>query len=479
MLAKLCLITCVLSLAQPGDRNLWALGPQFGQGQELVYSGSYTEESLSGGVEYRRRYLLQTRAIVLDATPKGWSVGLLTSLQLHRDRPAAVGPPQQAPVSVRLELADVDQQGRVGSHNGVDLLVPLDGPPTVELGCLVAVPPSRVGVNHQWACGEPGRPPLTWRILGTEVISSTLCIRIEGKQQSPDWNSPRSDSTAWQRTELVWLAPQTGIAYRVKRVIERREPARQQPTQRSIVQYELDGQLSTPPRLFGDRRSMILQVARFGEEAERLISRPNDHRNELEALLQRIERYLQSRQGQPDAARQALEQVKHRIEAVRRGEVVATPTAPATTLIPVAQVGQRAPDFLANDLIHKQSVQLYRQLGRPVLILFYNPKTDTGRRVLAFARKLQQDYRGRITILGMAVTDDVAFVQQQCHDLDLTFPVLDGKGLHRTFGVSDTPRMVLLDQNGIMRAGYTGWGVQVPGDVLAELNRCLARKGQP
>jgi hypothetical protein len=57
----------------------------------------------------------------------------------------------------------------------------------------------------------------------------------------------------------------------------------------------------------------------------------------------------------------------------------------------------------------------------------------------------------------------------------LPFPILAGKGLHLTFAVDATPRLVLLDAEGIVRLALTGWGHQVPQEVLAELQRWLPR----
>jgi hypothetical protein len=473
MFAKFCLFTCVLSMGQVADHGLWQLTPQFGRGQELVYSGSFIEESLGGSVEYHRRYRLETRAVVLEAGPRNWSIAILTSLKVARTRPGQGPAEKNDPGAVRLEVVDVDQRGRATSPTGADLQVALDGPPTIELGCLFGAPQSRVGRHHQWAAAERGRPPISWAVLGTEVLSSTVCVKMEGKQQSPEWLAPRADRAGWQRTELVWLAPQSGIVYRVKRVIDRRDAGHEQPTQRLTVQYELVSQWASPPNLFEDRHKELLQIAQFSQEAEKCVAERNPNKVQLQALLQRIDHYLQKHQGEMTPQRRCLEQVKHRIEAVSRGEVTAVP-ATSTPLIPVARLGERAPDFLVTDLVSKQSVELYRLLGRPIVIFFFNPKSATGERVLNFVIQLERQYKSQVTFLGMAVTDDVAFVRKQSRDLGLSFRILEGKGLHHTFGVTATPRLLLLDSEGVLRASYTGWGYEVPGQLATELRRCLA-----
>jgi hypothetical protein len=372
-------------------------------------------------------------------------------------------------------MAQLDRRGAISSTEKVDLSVPLAGPPTVELGCFVTLPRVPVGPNHYWEVAETGRPPSRWRVVGTEIISSTNCIKLEGKQQSDDWDQPRADSVAWRRTDLVWLAPQTGVAYKVERTIERREPARTQPTQRSMVRYELDSQLAYPGRLFEDRRQEINHASKFNAEADALLPQPGENKHQIDLLAQRLQQYLQERPP-TTPYRRAIEQLQHRIAAVRRGDVVAEARA-TTPIIHVARRGHRAPDFLVTDLINQRTVRLYRLLGRPILIVFYNPATANGLHVLEFARGISEKYAEQVTILGMAVTEDVALVRRQQQEMKIAFPLLDGRGLHTTFGVDATPRMILLDADGMMRGGFTGWGYHIPGEVLTELRRCLPPPG--
>src|SRR5438874_2372588 len=77
----------------------------------------------------------------------------------------------------------------------------------------------------------------------------------------------RGDSTAWQRRDTVWLSPQLGIAYRVERIIEQRDPLRKEPTHRSVMRYDLDSRLTYPGKLFDDRVHEIRQTRKFWDEA--------------------------------------------------------------------------------------------------------------------------------------------------------------------------------------------------------------------
>lgn len=476
--AKLCLFACVLSLGQGENRAQLLPTPQLITGQELVYSGTYQEQEQAAGVQFQKEYRLESRVFVLETQTAGWNIAALTCLSLRRS-PAPAGAEKDnaaAAASVRLEMAQLDRRGAISSADKVDLAVPLAGPPTVELGCFVTLPRVPVGPNHYWEVAEAGRPPSRWRIVGTEIISSTHCLKLEGKQQSDDWDRPRADSVAWRRTDLVWLAPQTGLAYKVERIIERRAPARLQPTQRLVARYELDSQLAYPGRLFEDRRQEIQHASKFNAEADILLPEPGEKKHQIDLLAQRVRQYLQERPP-TTPYRQAIEQLQHRIEAVRRGDVVAAARV-TTPLIHVARRGHRVPDFLVTDLIHQRTVRLYRLLGRPILIVFYNPATENGLRVLEFARTISEKFAEQVTVLGMAVTEDVPLVRRQQQEMRLAFPLLDGRGLHTTFHVDATPRMILLDADGMMRGGFTGWGFHIPGEVLSELQRCLPPPGR-
>ena len=101
---------------------------------------------------------------------------------------------------------------------------------------------------------------------------------------------------------------------------------------------------------------------------------------------------------------------------------------------------------------------------------FYDPHTETGAAVLGFAQGLCERFPGKITVLGMAMGDDVKEVRKQHAEMRLPFAVLDGNGLHLTYGVDATPRLVLVDASGIVRGMYTGWGSHSSREISEELH---------
>ena len=469
MAANLYLLACVLVPAQVADSAEWLLIPRLGRGQELVYRGSYAEEAIGKGVRFSRSFALENRVFVLDTPPRGLEVALQTILKLRMERTERSDEPE--PSSVRLELAQVDLQGQVTAAPGVTLTVPLDGPATVECGAFIEVPRGRIGLKQSWEVLEPNRPARAWKVLGLETVNGTSCVKLEGLQQSEDWDSPRADRAAWRRRDTVWLNPRLGVAYRVERIIERREPAHRDPTQRSIAQYELQSDLQYPGQLFEDRRCEILQALKLNEAIAPLLPDASKHgRKPFDNILARIAYHLDNQP--PTPYREAVLQVKRRALAASRGESPPAPPAVEGSQAPaVAALDQPAPDFVAVNLLTGESTQLRRWLGRPILMVFYHPNSPTVESVLRFAQAVQDKYRRQLVVLGFAVSDDAETVRKQCRELQLSLPIHAGKGLRPSYGVEATPKLVILDSGGIVRGSCIGWGPETPAVVTEELQR--------
>jgi peroxiredoxin len=456
----------------PGGGD-WLLVPRLGRSQELVYRGTYTEEGREGRVVFNRAYRIETRVFVLDTPPRGAEVAVLTVLK-HRDPPpgtprVSAEPPAS---SVRLERLKVDLQGRVTAPSGVSLAVPLEGAPGLECGAFVALPGGRVGAGQEWQTVEEGRPLLTWRAAGTEMVGGAMCIKLVGEQQSDDWDRPRGDRAAWWRRDTVWLALGLGVARRVEREIKHREPAHQEATQRSLLRYELESSFQYAGEPSESRRQEITQALTFRDSLMPLLAQPSRCGPHLTALVKKIDYHLEN---QPDTPyRAAVLSVKRRAQAALRGESPPEPPADTRPAAPaVAALGQPAPPFMASQLTAAGSVQLRQWLGRPVLLVFYHPSSPTAAAVLRYAQRLYGSYPRRLVVAGMSVSDDAEVVRKQHGELRLTFPVLSASGLRASYGVSTTPKIVILDAAGIVRGEYLGWGQETPGEVLEELKRWL------
>jgi hypothetical protein len=477
MVANFCLLTCALLAAQPPDHSEWLWLPRLSRGQELVYRGSFTEEALGKGVQFSHTYRVENRILVLETPPRGFDVAFYTVLKLRTPRLERGTEPE--PTSVRLELARVDLQGRITGDAGVALTVPLDGPATIECGVFVEVPTGRMGGKQPWQVAEVNRPVHVWKILGTELINGTRCLKLEGVQQASDWEKPRGDRASWRRRDVVWLAPHLGVAYKVERTIERKEPAHRDVTQRSLVQYELQSNLQYPGQLFEDRRREILQAHNFYDSVAPLLPNPTKvGARPFEAVLAKITHYLDNQP--PTPYREAVLQVKRRVEAARRGE--SPPLALQEEAVhenAVAVMGQRAPDFIVTNLLTKDSERLHAWIGRPILMVFYSPGSVTANELLTFAQRLQDKHGRQLYVLAFAVSDDTEAIRKQWRELRLGIPILSGKGMRQSYAVEATPKLVILDAEGVVRGSYVGWGPETPETVREEIRRWLSRGDPP
>ena len=189
MIATLSLIS-LLAVAQPPERSDWLLTARLGRAQELVYKGTYDEQSVGGDVEFRRTYWVQGSVLVLDATATDAEVAFLTILRQRGARGSRSE--TVTPSSVRLELMRLDSHGRLKPETGVNLTVPLEGPPTIETGAVMELPARHVAIDTTWDQEEPGRPARTWTVVGTESVKGTPCVKLVGVQKSEDWDPAKA-----------------------------------------------------------------------------------------------------------------------------------------------------------------------------------------------------------------------------------------------------------------------------------------------
>jgi peroxiredoxin len=454
-----------------GRNGEWLIAPHLSKAQELAYRGTFTEEANGGSVQFNRAFRIETRVFVLDTPAQGADVAFMTILKVREPQPNAP-PAIDAPAeSVRLELAHVDAQGGVTADPGVSLAAPLDAPPSLECGAFAVVPDGKVAIDAAWESGEDGRPNHTWRAAGADSIDGVRCLRLEGIQKSEDWDKPRADRAAWRRTDTVWLSPRLGVACRVERVIERREPAHRDPTYKSVLRYDLEEPMQYLGRLYDERQREISQAHAFAETAAPLLVAPTKYGPQLAALMNKISYHLDHQAQTP--YREAIYQVKHRVEAAQRGEappaavVAEKPDAPP----PTAAVGAAAPDFLAPDLVHSGTFRLRQIIGKPVLLVFYNPASPTAADVLGYAQQISDSYSKDMTVLTLSASGDSDAARKRHADLKLTVPLLDGSGLRTTYLVDGTPTLMVIDAAGILRDEFCGWGRDTPDEVLAELRR--------
>src|SRR5262249_55957962 len=196
---------------------------------------------------------------------------------------------------------------------------------------------------------------------------------------------------------------------------------------------------------------------------------------QLDGLIKKVSVHLEYQA--PTPYRKAIVHLASRLEDLKNGKTTPNPViADDPPPMTAVGLGQRVSDFVVKEFTGKEeSVRLSRHLGRPVLVFFYSPTGETGKEVVEYARTLAQQYGDKVAFMAMAVTNDAKLVKQQHREMLLPFAILDGRAMHLTFGVDATPRLVLLDSEGIARHAHTGWGAHVPRELEAELRLWLRK----
>jgi hypothetical protein len=110
-----------------------------------------------------------------------------------------------------------------------------------------------------------------------------------------------------------------------------------------------------------------------------------------------------------------------------------------------------------------------------VLLVFYNPASSTAAEVLRFAQRVRTSAGGGVVVLGMAVSEDAKLVLKQRADLGIDFPVLNGSGLGASYALEATPKLYVIDADGVVRGAYLGWGRETAAEVQEELRQRLAK----
>jgi peroxiredoxin len=475
MVLTFCLVACTFAAFDDPGGAEWQITPRLARGEELLYRGSYTEETTGRGVQFTRTQKLETRVFIMDATPRGLDAAILSIVRDQRARTVA-GSEAAEPVSLRLEVISISPKGKVTTPSGAPLMVPLEGAAPIEASAFVELPRVALRSGDMWETVESGRPARSWKVAGTETVTGTSCIKLVGVQQSDDWDHSRGDRSAWRRVDTIWLAPNLGAALRIERVIEHREPARRDPSQKTVTQYTLDNRMVYPDQLAEDRRREVQAVHQLVERVKPFLAAPEKANGKLfDEVLGRIHQHMEKQPATP--YRQALTQLQRRVEAASRGEAVLVEyNEDAAPAAPVMTTGQPAPDFVATDLTKREATRLRKLLGRPILLVFYNPSSRNAADILRYAQSVLEAHR-EVTVLGLAIFGETDQILKQRDDLKLTFPLLAGQGLRFTYAVEATPKFVVLDAQGIVRGSYTGWGRELPTLVNDELSRAPEKPG--
>jgi peroxiredoxin len=203
---------------------------------------------------------------------------------------------------------------------------------------------------------------------------------------------------------------------------------------------------------------LLIGAAKDGKDTEALLKK-------AEAVLARMrtDATLPLTKGQVDELEKAHKQTAEYLtrEAKRRAEVVGKPAAA----------------WELKDLDGKAHA-LADYKGKVVVLDFWYRGCGWCMKAMPQVKQLADDFKGRpVVVLGMCTDPDEKDARLVADKMKLTYPVLRAKGVPEKYKVEAFPTLVVIDQEGTLRAFHVGYSATLRDDVAKEIRALLAKKG--
>jgi hypothetical protein len=475
-------------------------GPALQKGDEFTFTGTVEEAVERPGNRFCRSHKLEIRVLVLETKDAWVDVAVLTLLRRIDDAvTGAVGtitggtPEKATPPAARLDLVRIHADGSAHHLHPVGPppfaldaktpartlpAIPLDAFAPFEFGMFPPRPP-RSAPDKPWsiASTDPNRPVETWHAQRNEFVTAERCTLLVMNQQHPNWAKPVGGQTSWHRADAVWVSQLDGTARKVHRVIKHRDGISPELAAWVVVEFELKDQTRVIGRTFERyRRDVETAFAVSADVAPFLADAVKYGQKFFEPRLQRLDDYLKD-SDISSPYREAVLAVRRQLDAARRGEtIVKTPSLPFTPVgaIPAVpkrvawpEVGQLAPDFTAGPF------RLAEGRGKPAVLVFFKPGSNTTELALGIADALNQKYGARAAIVPLAIWGSAAAGEKERDRLKMTVPVYDGTQADTAYGIESVPRFVVIDGGGRVRWTFTGVGAETGYSTRQQLERLL------
>lgn len=480
--------TLFLMTLAVGAPPLELTGPRLEKGLEVRWTGQFTEASFVPGVRTVRAYDVETRLLVLGVDENGADVALFTRVNL---KPTGKGVQERAG-AVRMELARVDPKGRpmaVPSPADPDNpepkarpwpVVPLQGLPYHEAGIFLDLPEGKARTGDSWTREEANRPPINWKVGDLESHHGHIGLKIVGQQMTAGFVKNGVVQSEWRRKESLCILPSLGLASKLERIIERREPNIDDLAFRSVLTLEQQGKIVYSGRLFEERRAEAVTAAAHTDMLDRLLADGGrGGPKSFEALVRRIDAYQIDHPGGGELVyREASQAVRKRAQAAAKGNLPpaqvtgderGTPAPKEESTGPLV-IGKPIPDISAEMLTAEATTKLSKLKGRAVLLAYFQPTSPAAVPALNFAQSLHSKYRGRGVVMPLVIGDTTGWKTLYA-DQGLTLPMYDGNPVYKTHGLESTPVFIVADGEGIIRHVSRGWGADTAEQLAKEFER--------
>ena len=466
--------------------------PALAKGDELTFVGTVEEAVERTGARFRRSQKLEIRVLVLDKKEAWADVAVLTLLRRTDDAVAGAvgavtgaGIEKATPPGARLDLLRIHADG--SAHH----LHPIGPPPlafdaktparTLPSFALDTFSPWEFGMfpprvprsapDRPWtvASTDPNRPAEVWQAQGTGSVTAERCSLLVANQQHANWAKPIGGQSAWHRADAVYVSALDGTARKVHRVIQHRDGIATDLAAWVEVKYELKEKTPVIGRTFDRYRRDVETAYSYAADLAPFLADAAKHGPKFfDSRAQKLDAYLE----QSDASspyREAVLAVRRQLDAARKGEsVAARPTAVPKKRPTWPEPNQPAPDFTAG------TFRLSENRGKPVMLVFFKPGSETTDLTLAIANALHEKHGKNAVIVPLAVWGDVAAGVNDRDRRKLTVPVHDGAQAETAYGVESVPRFVVIDGAGVVKWTFVGVGAETGSAAQSQLDRLLA-----
>jgi hypothetical protein len=112
--------------------------------------------------------------------------------------------------------------------------------------------------------------------------------------------------------------------------------------------------------------------------------------------------------------------------------------------------------------------------GKALLLVFFQPSSKINAEMLRYVQRLMDQHGDQeLAVIGLVMSDDAGAVKRLAGQHSVTFPILAGKSLRISYDIEATPRFVVVDAGGIVRAAHTGWGPECAAELGADVKKWL------
>ena len=482
MSMAVCLLIATSLGAEPSERSSHPIAPQFEARQELVWSGIYTEEINRGSTKRRRAFDFETRLLVLNRRDTGTELALLTSFTLQPD--PQTKEPIPAPL-VRLELIHVATNGKVTSIQPAPWLdnqpaerktlppLPLEGLPTFETGMFIEIPSPTLAEGLTWDSAESGRPFRSWKVVRIQHPRGAHCFQMVSEQESDNWSQGSSTRPLFRRTEEIQLAASSGFACKVDRRIEKKDPNSSEVNVDSRLIYEQKSKSRLTGDAFREQFDELREVIYSQAVLDQLMPKVGRDPKPFDGLLNHISTYeINFKSREESSFREVLVQLKQKAEMARRGQIPPNLNADETieTNFSELKLNQSAADLLVSRLDDEGKLRLKRLRNTPVVLLYLQPTSSALRESLEFSDRLISKYEDRLAVVPLMIgkLETLGTIRREWQ---IKLPIYDGNEARLRHRVESTPRVVILDREGVVRAILDGWGKESPELIQRELEK--------